>query len=63
MTTSRTTRRRAVADENIARILLHSRVLEREGRYREAQEAADAAAEWDFWATYGAMPDQFDAAD
>lgn len=65
-TTTRTTtneaRRRATADKHIARLNLHSRTLEREGRYREAQEAVDAAASWDFWAVYGVTPEQWDAA-
>lgn len=55
-------RRRLVADEQIASLSLHSRTLEREGRYREAQEAVDAAADWSFWAVYGVTPEQWDAA-
>jgi hypothetical protein len=57
-----TTRRRAIADEFIASLSLHSRSLEREGRYREAQEAIDAAADWDFWAVYGVKPEQWEDA-
>jgi hypothetical protein len=55
-------RRRAVADEHIASLQRHSRQLVREGAYRDAQEADEAAAAWDFWAAYGVTPEQWDAA-
>jgi hypothetical protein len=53
-------RRREIADRQIAELGRASRQAEAEGRYRDAQAAVDAAADWDFWAVYGVERSTFE---
>lgn len=52
--------RRAFADQRIADLTRYARANEDEGDAYEAQAASEEAGSWDFWATYGVTPEQWD---
>lgn len=55
-------RRRVQANKRIEEMTRCAARAEAEGRYRDAQDYTDAAADWEFWATWGVTPEQWDAA-
>jgi hypothetical protein len=52
-------KRREMADRQIASLNRQAAAAEADGAYTDAQRCIDAAADWDFWATYGVTPDEF----